>query len=87
MNVYITHDFERHLVYIPDGYTGSMEKLRDDFLDWVGEQPECILNGGICFGHETFLRYLNEVLLKEVNEKAYLVHGVSGNKHIPKIDF
>ena len=88
MKLLITFDFDRHLVYIPDGHIRSISELKGMFLDWVVDQPKCSVNGyGCFFDHNTFLQYLNDVVLGEVNEKAYILDGTHRDKDTPVMHF
>lgn len=88
MKVLLTFDFERYLIYIPDGYIHSISELKTKFLDWVEGQQECTTCGyGYFYNHNTFLKYLNNVVLNEVNEKAYLLKNVCVNSSTHAIHF
>jgi len=76
------------LISIPDGYISTVAKLKEDFLDWVENQPNHMSpHGGYCINHEAFLKYLNDVLLSEANEKAYQLKTVNSHKGVPIIHF
>ncbi len=69
--------YDSYIIHIPDGFVGDLKKLQFDFLDWMYEQPDCKIffpsGDYVCtYGPEDFVRYLNEVVLKDVNEVAYL---------------
>ena len=77
MNIELKFDFDTYKVYVPDGYI-DISKLQNDFLEWMREQPECIMQdkkGNLAFSYDadTFLKYINRVILCESNEKAYFI--------------
>lgn len=78
MKIKVRFDIEEFGVFIPDGYIHSAEALRDDFLLWSYEQPDSLLatKGKIyafSISQENFLRYLNEVVLRDSTERAYYI--------------
>ena len=78
MNIIVKFDVNEYGVFIPDGYIHSLEELRDNFLHWCHDQPETIrLSEGkiaaYSISHEKFIQYLNEVILWESTERAYLI--------------
>lgn len=90
MNILVKFDTTPFLVYIPDGYVHDLELLQNDFFEWLENQPVCrVLPGqkeGICYNANTFLQYLNEVVLSNSSERAYFV-AHSKQKIIPTIVF
>ena len=76
MNIELKFDYDSHMVYIPDGYVNDVNSLQSSFLDWVQQQPECLVYApnkriGLSYNQYDFLRYLNSVVLKDSKEKAY----------------
>lgn len=76
MNVELKFDYYSRMIYIPDGYVYDVKILQSSFLDWMQEQPECIVCApdtqvGYSYNEDDFLRYINSVVLKNSNEKAY----------------
>lgn len=78
MKLLLSFEYSSYLVYIPDGYVYSTRKLQEEFLDWVSDQPECWVNGpgnkaALSYSEEHFLAFVNNVILMESKEKAYLI--------------
>ena len=90
MNILVKFDGTPFVVYIPDGYVHDLKLLQNDFLGWIESQPiDRVLPGhkvGLCYNANTFLQYLNEVLLLNSRECAYFV-AHSKQKKIPTIVF
>lgn len=89
MNVILKFDIESYVVYIPDGYVHDVRSLQEDFFDWLQNQQVYCLSPGrpisICYNADTFLQYLNEVVLFDSRERAYFVD--QRNKKMPTIIF
>ena len=74
-------------INVPNNIILNANNLRDDFLEWMSEQPECIYEyqhgkrrvSGYNFNEEVFLKYLNEVVLNDFNERAYFI-GVASKR-------
>ena len=91
MNVELKFDFDTYTVYLPDGYIFDASKLQNDFLEWMQEKPECITqdkNGNLGFSYDadTFLKYINEVILANSGEKAYFAKNPT-NKALYTLKF
>lgn len=79
MNIELKFDYYSKIVFIPDGYVSSIEKLKLSFLDWVERNPNCILidpNYSIVlsYNENNFIQFLNTEVLKISNEKAYFLN-------------
>lgn len=79
MNIELKFDYYSKIVFIPDGYVSSIEKLKLSFLDWVERNPDCILidpNRSIVlsYNENDFILFLNTEVLKNSNEKAYFLN-------------
>lgn len=89
MKILLKFDIVSYTVYIPDGYVHDTKQLEKDFLDWLEDHPAyCSApgqRGGMCYDGDTFLLYLNEVLLADSRERAYFVD--QQNKKLPIISF
>lgn len=76
MYINLKFDYYMTTLYVPDGYILDIKLLQDDFLEWVSNNPECIIlsKGGnvLSYSDKDFLQYVNEELLKESKEKAYI---------------
>lgn len=71
-------DYHCATLHIPDGYVGMGDDLQKEFLEWVEDQPGCVVKGlngvlALSYNEVDFLKYTNEVLLKNSKEKAYLL--------------
>lgn len=83
MNVALKFDYEQEsrLLYISDGYVSNLRRIYEDFFEWLYCRTENISqmsDGGFgcAYGAEDFLEYINSVVLKEANERAYFLrHG------------
>lgn len=84
MDIILKFDYYSRTLYIPDGYIEHLNKIYEQFFEWLFEQPECLVelpkNLGLRYDENDFLRYINEVILLNSNEKAYLVSGEPKNK-------
>lgn len=80
-------------VFIPDGYVTNLDELQMSFVEWMQSQPECIVRlkekqWGYYFDEHTFLRYINQEMLNNCKEKAYLISSsLSKNKKVNTIVF
>lgn len=79
MNIELKFDYYSKIVFIPDGYVSSIEKLKLSFLDWVERNANCILidpNHSIVlsYNENDFILFLNTEVLKNSNEKAYFLN-------------
>lgn len=84
MIIKLEFDLHSHFLFVPDNYTLNLTTLRDEFLDWMQEQPECIISTydkklAYSYNEETFLKYINTVVLSDSNEKAYFVNTKNQN--------
>lgn len=90
MNILVKFEATHFVLYIPDGYVYDLELLQNDFLKWIEDQSVYrVLPGqktGICYNANTFLQYLNEVVLLNSGERAYFIKH-SKQKKIPTIVF
>lgn len=80
MSIKIEFDYHSVIVFIPDGYIDNVCKLQEKFLEWVEEQPNCIIKDSsgvivLAYDEKDFLKYINEVVLQNTNEKAYFVQN------------
>ncbi len=78
MYIELDFDFYSAVVFLPDGMLGKMDDLQESFLEWVSDQPDCLIELpghilGLRYNEEDFIKYVNEELLKDYNERAYLV--------------
>lgn len=78
------------MIYIPDGYIQDLEQLQADFDEWVYRQPECWVEwqygGEVCaFNEDEFLRYVNEIVLKDSSEKACFIEVSKENQKCKNI--
>lgn len=78
MNIELKFDYHSCVVYIPDGYIQDVYELQKDFLEWIEDQPTCIIKTPenllvLSYDEKDFIKYLNDVVLKDSNEKAYFL--------------
>ena len=75
-------------INVPNNIISNANNLRDDFLEWMSEQPECIYEhqhgkrrvSGYSFNEDVFLKYLNDVVLNDFNERAYFIPDVASKR-------
>lgn len=73
----------------------KINKFEEEFywrFEWVSNNSECIMrlkgSYGLSYSDKDFLQYVNEELLKESNEKAYIKEKpVKGKKKIRTLVF
>lgn len=85
MNIELKFDYYSKIVFIPDGYVSSIEKLKLSFLNWVERNPNCILIDSnhsivLSYNENDFILFLNTVVLKNSNEKAYFLNENKSSK-------
>lgn len=78
MNIELKFDYYSRTIHIPDGYIHDLKQLQISFLEWMQHQPECIVNTpnnrfGYSYNEDDFLKYVNSVILRNSNEKAYFL--------------
>lgn len=78
MNIKVEFDYHYKIIYVPNGYIENVTKLQKMFLEWVVEQPECVVNDpsdaiALNYNENDFLKFINDVILQKTNEKAYYV--------------
>ena len=84
MNIKVEFDYHYKIICIPNGCIENVAKLQGMFLEWVEEQPECIVKGpansiALSYDEKDFLKYINDVILQKTNKKAYFVQD---EKHV-----
>lgn len=81
--------YNAYLLYIPDGYIKNLQEVYMNFFDWIEEQPDCWTdNGARSFDEKDFVRYLNEEVLFECNERAYIMSdNIAETKNITVLKF
>ena len=78
MYIILKLDVATSTVYIPDGYVSDPKKLQADFLEWCYFQKDAYIftknnKMAVRITSDLFIRYINEALLRDTNEKAYSV--------------
>lgn len=87
--MFVTLEFDHHTcdLYIPDGYITNLNEVYLRFFDWIIEQPECMIGSGksccIAYNEIHFERYINDVVLNDSSEKAYVLKN--NTKMVKKI--
>ncbi len=84
MNIELRFDYYSQIIFIPDEYIKNFDTLQVSFLEWVKEQPDCIIKGpdsslALSYDENDFVKYVNDVLLKDSREKSYLLRQT---KHV-----
>lgn len=91
MNVILKFDYYIKTIYIPDGYINNLNKVYLDFFGWLENQAECLAleNGayGLSYDESHFVKYINEELLGDCSEKAYILRDTTNRKNIPILKF
>ena len=92
MKVILQFDYYSNIMYIPDGYIKDLNEMHMNFFDWLSEQSECYISkNGVCglsYNEMDFLKYVNEVILKESDEKAYITKNIRKSKQkVPILKF
>ena len=74
------HVPDGYMDHLKDRKTDDLIRFEDDFFTWVDQHEEYIryldsIDGGqlkgYCYGAKDVLRYINEVILADSEEKAY----------------
>ena len=78
MNIVLKFDYAADTVFVPDGDISDVEELRLRFFDWLYDNPQymtCAKKGHTAYAYDAaaFLAYINQVVLRASNEKAYFV--------------
>ena len=74
MKVVLKFMYDIYLLYIPNEYINNLQQVYMNFFDWIEEQPNCWDdNGAKTFDEKDFVRYLNEEVLFDCNERAYII--------------
>lgn len=93
MYFYLNFDFDKKLLYVPDGYIYDIGELKNSFYEWVTDTCLIEINdrqNGLFFDSSTFIEYLNSVVLKDTNEKAFIIskcENIKKQKRFKTIDF
>lgn len=93
MKILLKFDLDSHMIYVPDGYIQDIEETQNDFANWLYTQKENWIKspGGqlaLRYNRNDFLRYVNEVILANSEEKAYFVNDKDNSaKEIPVLRF
>lgn len=87
MNLLLKFDYASYVVSIPDGYVRDIKTLQNDFFEWLYWQKENITDLGVAYGAQDFVRFINETLLRESAEVAYLLPEPVGKKIHGKLSF
>lgn len=74
------HVPDGYMDHLKDRKTDDLIRFEDDFFTWVDQHEEYIryldsidggMSKGYCYGAKDVLRYINEVILEDSEEKAY----------------
>ncbi|MBE5922657.1 MAG: hypothetical protein E7269_07890 [Lachnospiraceae bacterium] len=85
MNISLKFDCHSCTIYIPDGYITNIIEIQNQFFEWVSEQSSCLTedNAGrvaVKYNEKDFLKYINEQILIDSREKAYIISGTNKTK-------
>lgn len=86
MKVNLCFDYYSKIIYIPDGYITDLKKMQHSFFEWMDSQPPCLVDKGVSYDEDDFLKYVNNEVLMESREKAYVLSDES-KKEFPKLKF
>ena len=76
MIIDLRFDQDESSIYVPDGYIEDIEKLQNNFLDWIiSKNQSCI-----CYNSDDFLYYLNTIVLSG-NEVAFYKKSKNRKNH------
>ena len=75
MNIILEFDYYSKIMYIPDGYINDLKEVYLNFFEWLYDESDCYTESmlGVNYDEQDFIRYINEVILIESREKAYIV--------------
>ena len=81
MNIELKFDYYSKIMYIPDGYIKDLKEVHLNFFEWLLDQTKCYTedNLELCYNEQDFVRYINQEILNESKEKAYIVKDNKGN--------
>lgn len=84
MKVILQFDYYEKIIFIPDGYIVDLKHVHLQFFDWITSQPggfqEIAGHGYVSYDYTDFIRYINEEILKDTDEKAYEIFKLKGSK-------
>lgn len=78
--VKVQRTYDIDIIYVPDFIQDDIIRYQDNFLMWVDNTSFDENLDGTVFGTDDFIRYLNEEVLKNQAEKAYIIK----TDYIPK---
>ena len=92
MNIILAFDHSSTTIFVPDGYVSDVEHLRACFFDWLYDNPQymtCDEKGhAVCaYDAMAFLAYINQVILRSSNEKAYVIPAIQTRGKLYRLEF
>lgn len=80
MNILLKFDYEDHLIRVPDGYIFDVKMVQLDFFEWLYRREKnmtALPTGrlGCAYSAADFLHYINEVILRDSNERAFFIRS------------
>lgn len=69
----VQRTYDMDIIYVPDTIQDDIIKYQDNFLMWVDNTSFDEKMDGTVFGTDDFIRYLNEEVIKDQFEKAYII--------------
>lgn len=81
MNVALKFTYQTDIISVPNEISGKINKIQQSFDKWLYDKDNdhgnwIIKNGrkiAVSFNTETFVEYLNNIYLKNSNEKVFIV--------------
>lgn len=89
MKILLKFDFDSRILYIPDGYIKNVDQLQQEFFEWIYYQKDNISlsGGGLAYGPDDFLRYINTEVLACGTEVAYFLPALKRGRIHAKLSF
>ncbi|MBR2987800.1 MAG: hypothetical protein IKC63_07245 [Clostridia bacterium] len=76
-NIVISADGDRKVFSVPDAVADHLLKYCKDFIKWLRNSPDATkyrMRGGLCYGEEDFIEYLNTRIFP--NQRSKLVENL-----------
>lgn len=78
MKIILEFTYHQRIIVIPEGYISDIKEFQRECTEWIYNQPEYWVIGRnntlVCsYGENDILRYVNEILIADSGEKAYLL--------------
>lgn len=85
MYIKLCFDYHEKFLWIPDGYINDLSQIQSEFFEWLymdGSDVTTDKSGHIALAYDenTFLKFVNDTILKNSSEKAYITNRKKGGK-------